>query len=181
MKGKPETALTSLLPEGRARVFGDDINTDYIISSRRKRESLDPQILRQYLFEELDPGFADSLAPGDLVVAGKNFGCGSAMEVAVTAVLGAGIRAVLARSFSRTYYRNAINNGLLPVVCDTQGISEGDRIVIASPGGDQKNMTIRNVGTREIVQADALPQIMLDIFQAGGLVPYFRQYSDFRI
>jgi 3-isopropylmalate/(R)-2-methylmalate dehydratase small subunit len=151
----------------RARVFGDDINTDYIIASRRKRDSLDPQVLRQYLFEEIAPEFAASVQPDDAIVAGKNFGCGSAMEVAVTAVLGAGIRAVLARSFSRTYYRNAVNNGLLPVICDTSRIREGDRLLVA---GD----TVHNETTGEIIAAEPLPGIMLAIIAAGGLVPYVR-------
>lgn len=172
--------MTSLLLEGRARVFGDSINTDYIITSRRKRESLDPQVLRQYLFEELDPGFAGSLAPGDLLVAGRNFGCGSAMEVAVTAVLGAGIRAILAPSFARTYYRNAVNNGLLPVICDTSGIREGDRIVVTTQANGER-MTVSNTRSGTIIQAEALPGIMLDILQAGGLVAYFRQHGDFRV
>ena len=162
---------------GRARVFGDDINTDYIITSRRKRESLDPLVLRQYLFEEIDLSFAVSVQPDDLIVAGKNFGCGSAMEVAVTAVLGAGIRAVLARSFSRTYYRNAVNNGLLLVMCDTAGIREGDQIAIDREQG----MKVCNLTTGETIQVDAVPKIMLDILDAGGLVPYFRQHGDFRI
>jgi 3-isopropylmalate/(R)-2-methylmalate dehydratase small subunit len=159
---------------GRARVFGDDVNTDYIITSRRKRESLDPQILRQYLFEEIDPAFAASIQADDLIVAGKNFGCGSAMEVAVTAVLGAGIHAVLARSFSRTYYRNAVNNGLLPVICDTTRILEGDGLVLLDG-------QVRNESTGEAIAAEAPAGIMLDIIQAGGLVPYFRQHGDFRI
>jgi 3-isopropylmalate/(R)-2-methylmalate dehydratase small subunit len=145
---------------GRARVFGDDINTDYIITSRRKRESLDPQVLRRYLFEEIDPAFAGTVEPGDILVAGKNFGCGSAMEVAVTAVLGAGIRAVVARSFSRTYYRNAVNNGLLPVVRDTSGIREGELIT---------------------VEAGALPKIMAEIIAEGGLVAYFRKHERFKL
>jgi 3-isopropylmalate/(R)-2-methylmalate dehydratase small subunit len=169
--------MSTLEIVGRARVFGHDINTDYIIASRRKRESLDPQVLRQYLFEEVDPGFAASVEAGDILVAGKNFGCGSAMEVAVTTVLGAGIRAVLARSFSRTYYRNAINNGLLPVMCDTQRIGEGHRLVVSH----QEQMTVHNLTTGETIAGDSLPQIMLDIFQAGGLVPYFREHGDFRV
>lgn len=159
---------------GRARVFGDDVNTDYIITSRRKRESLDPEVLRQYLFEEIDPEFAATLAPDDLIVAGKNFGCGSAMEVAVTAVLGAGVRAVLARSFSRTYYRNAVNNGLMPVICDTVRIIEGDWLSLS-------NEAVRNETTGEIIPIEPLPPIMLDIIQAGGLVPYFREKGGFRV
>jgi 3-isopropylmalate/(R)-2-methylmalate dehydratase small subunit len=160
---------------GRARVFGGDINTDYIITSRRKRESLDPRVLRRYLLEEIDAGFAASVEPGDLIVAGKNFGCGSAMEVAVTAVLGAGIGAVLARSFSRTYYRNAVNNGLLPVICDTSGIAEGDRIEVVLNEG----VTVRNESRGQVIQAGALPPIMMEIISAGGLVPYFRQHGGF--
>jgi 3-isopropylmalate/(R)-2-methylmalate dehydratase small subunit len=150
---------------GRARVFGDDIATDYIITSRRKRESIDPQYLRAYIFEEINPAFAASVEPGDLIVAGKNFGCGSAMEVAVTALVGAGIRAVLARSFSRTYYRNAVNNGLLPVVCDTRAIREGDPVEVVDGW-------VRNQGTGESVTAEPLPPVMLEIIQAGGLVGY---------
>ncbi len=171
----------SLQIEGRARVFGDDVNTDYIITSRRKRESIDPQILKNYLFEEIDPKFAASIQEGDLVVAGKNFGCGSAMEVAVTAVLGAGIRAVIAQSFSRTYFRNAINNGLLPIVCDTSRIHEGDQLLIHADDENGCGMTVRNVTTGEDISSAALPKIMLDIFAAGGLVPYFREHGDFQL
>jgi 3-isopropylmalate/(R)-2-methylmalate dehydratase small subunit len=171
----------SLRLEGRARFFGDDVNTDYIITSRRKRESLDPQVLRKYLFEEIDPKFAASVQLGDLIVAGKNFGCGSAMEVAVTAVLGAGIRAVIAQSFSRTYFRNAINNGLLPIVCDTSRIQEADRLVIHASDEQGTGMTVRNATTGEDISSAALPKIMLDIFAAGGLVPYFREHGDFRL
>lgn len=169
--------MSSLRLEGRARVFGDDINTDYIITSRRKRESLDPQVLRHYLFEEIDGNFAASVRPGDLIVAGKNFGCGSAMEVAVTAVVGAGVRAVLARSFSRTYYRNAINNGLLPIVCDTSRVREGDRLIIAQEDG----LAVHDVTSGERIPAGGFPRIMLDILDAGGLVPYFRRYGDFKV
>ncbi|HEV2674784.1 MAG TPA: 3-isopropylmalate dehydratase [Aliidongia sp.] len=160
---------------GQARLFGDDVNTDYIISSTRKRESLDPQVLRHYLFEGIDPGFARTIVPGDVLVAGRNFGCGSAMEVAVTAILGAGIPAVLAQSFSRTYYRNAINNGLLPLICDTRRIRAGDRLSI----GGGADMAVLNETTGETLMPETLPPIMLDILAAGGLVPYMRQHGGF--
>ena len=173
--------VTALRLEGRARVFGDDINTDYIITSRRKRDSLDPQVLRQYLFEEINPTFAGTIEPGDFIVAGRNFGCGSAMEAAVTAILGARIRAVLAASFSRTYFRNAINNGLLPLICDTTGIHESDRLEIRDEGRSGSGMTVHNATTDQDISAGALPQIMLNIFGAGGLVPYFRRHADFQV
>lgn len=166
-----------LLLEGRARLLGDDVNTDYLISSRRKRDTLDPELLREYLLEDLDPGFAATVRPGDLLVAGENFGCGSAMEVAVTVVLGAGIRAVLARSFARTYYRNAINNGLLPVECDTTAISEGDRLQVRVG----ERITVKNETTGAIVVGQRIPDIMVQILAAGGLVPYFAQHRGFRL
>lgn len=168
--------MSALNIRGRARLLGDDINTDYIISSRRKRDTLDADVLKSYLLEDVDPEFAATVEPGDLLVARDNFGGGSAMEVAVTAVLAAGIRAVCARSFSRTYYRNAINNGLLPVECETSTISEGDRLSISV----EELISVYNETTGETVVGQRIPDIMVGIFRAGGLVPYFSEHRGFR-
>jgi 3-isopropylmalate/(R)-2-methylmalate dehydratase small subunit len=162
--------------QGRARVLGDNVNTDYIIQSSRKKETLNANVLRQYLLESVDPSFASSIQPGDLLVAGKNFGCGSAMEVAVTVVMAAGIQVVLAASFARTYYRNAVNNGLIPVECDTSAIHEGQRLRVLL---DDTGVRVLNVVTGAEISGLPLPGIMLDILGAGGLVPYFRAHGGF--
>ena len=162
--------------QGRARLLGDDVSTDAIILSSRKKESLDPDVLKHYLLETVHPGFASSVGNGDVLVAGKNFGCGSAMEVAVTVVLAAGIKAVLARSFARTYYRNAVNNGLIPVECDTSGVFEGDALRVVL---DEAGVRVA-YGTRgNQIAGKSLPGIMLDILNSGGLAPYFRAHQDF--
>jgi 3-isopropylmalate/(R)-2-methylmalate dehydratase small subunit len=161
---------------GRARRLGDDINTDYIIASTRKKETLDEKILKQYLLEAVDPGFAASVRAGDVLVAGANFGCGSAMEVAATVVLAAGIRIVLAKSFARSFYRNAINNGLLPIECDTSDILEGDTISVES---DTSGTTVvdERTGRREL--RPPLGGIAGEILAAGGLVPYLKRERRF--
>ncbi|HEY2019872.1 alpha-IPM isomerase [Paraburkholderia sp.] len=161
--------------DGIARRFGDNVNTDYIISSRRKRESLDPAVLKQYLFETITPDFAATVNLGDILVAGKNFGCGSAMEVAVTAVVGAGIKVVLAQSFARTYFRNAVNNGLYPIECDTSRIEEGAALHIELGA----HVTVRCDRMSEPLEAEPIAHEMLAILDAGGLVPYLRQHPNF--
>lgn len=161
---------------GRARRLGGDINTDYIIASTRKRATLDEQILKQYLLESVDPTFAASVRAGDLLVAGRNFGCGSAMEVAATVILAAGIPAVLATSFARSFYRNAINNGLLPIECDTSEIAEGDAITIEFDGS---GIVIANSRTGRRETLPPLGGIAGAILAAGGLVPYLRRHGRF--
>ena len=158
--------------EGRARVLGDDVNTDYIIASTRKRDTLDESLLKRYLLETLDPSFAASVRPGDLLVAGANFGCGSAMEIAATVILAAGIRAVIAHSFSRTFFRNAINNGLLPVECDTREIGEGDRLVVTF---EDAGLTVANLTRGTQLAAKPLSPMMARILDAGGLVEFTRR------
>jgi len=168
----------SLHFQGRARTLGDDINTDYIISSSRKRETIDPAELKRWLLESLDPDFAASVEPGDILVAGERFGSGSAMEVAVTVALAAGIQVVLARSFSRTYYRNALNNGLLPVELDTRSIREGSalRIEVDDEG---TRVTDETTGTR--LNVGPFPPFALRLLRAGGIVPLVARHGTLQV
>lgn len=161
----------SIRLEGRARVVGDDINTDYIIASTRKQATLDEQVLKKYLLETVDPAFAATVRAGDILVAGANFGCGSAMEIAATVILAAGITAVVARSFSRTFFRNAVNNGLLPIECDTSGIAEGDWLTIVV-GVDR--VSVVNEARGAAIDASPMPAMMTSILDAGGLVAFVR-------
>jgi 3-isopropylmalate/(R)-2-methylmalate dehydratase small subunit len=155
--------------------LGDNINTDYIISSRRKRDTLDERILAKYLLEDLDPGFAARVKPGDFIVAGKNFGCGSAMEISSLVIRGAGIPVVLAESFARTFYRNGINGGILLVVCDTGSLQTGDEISVEV--ADNGIRVFRNGQLLQIVPP--LPPIMLQVIKCGGLVNYIKQFGSF--
>jgi len=162
---------------GRARVFGDDVNTDYIISSRRKRETIDESRLREYLFEAIDPSFAASLLPDDVLVGGVNFGCGSAMEVAVTVIQAAGIRAVIAKTFARSFYRNAINNGLLVIECDTAPIAEGDEVSVVLDG---TTVQVLVPARQSALPGAPMPLLMRRILEAGGLVEFLRREGSFQ-
>lgn len=162
--------------EGQVHKLGDNINTDYIISSRRKRDTLDLSILKNYLMEDIDPEFAARVRVGDILVTGSNFGCGSAMEVASLVIEAAGISVIIAKSFARTFYRNAINGGLLPIEADTYGITNEDRLRIEV---ESRQIAIFNLTTGHIGTADTPGGLILDIFEAGGLVNYIRRNVGF--
>jgi 3-isopropylmalate/(R)-2-methylmalate dehydratase small subunit len=162
--------------EGQVHKLGDNINTDYIISSRRKRDTLDLSILKNYLMEDIDPDFAAKVRMGDILAAGSNFGCGSAMEVASLVLKAAGISVIVAKSFARTFYRNAINGGLLPIETDTDSIADQDRLRIEVKS---KQIAIHNLTKDRTVTADVPGGLILDLFEAGGLVDYIRRNGGF--
>ncbi len=161
---------------GKAHCFGDDVNTDYIISGKYKFKTLDMKELAKHVMEDLDPDFARKVQPGDFVVAGRNFGCGSSREQAPLALLNAGVGAVLAQSFARIFYRNAINTGLPVVVCDTSSIESGDELVV-----DLEKGLLQNLTKGKEIPIKPLPPVMLKILSDGGLAAHFRKYGTFHL
>jgi 3-isopropylmalate/(R)-2-methylmalate dehydratase small subunit len=156
-----------------AQRFGDDINTDYIIAAQYKAASLDLDEMATHTFEDIDPLFVGRVRPGDVVVAGRNFGCGSSRETAVHVLAACGVSAVVAPSFARIFFRNAINNGLLVVECDTDQIAQGDQLEVDFDGG------VVRVPARGIERPiTPLPHIMKALLQAGGLAAYIREHGD---
>lgn len=160
--------------KGIVHKFGDDVNTDYIISGRHKFKTLDMKELAKYVMEDLDPDFYSKVTEGDFIVGGKNFGCGSSREQAPLAIINAGIGAVIAKSFARIFYRNCINTGLPLIECDTDQIDAGDELSINLQAGVLHNIT-KNID----IQITPLPSVMLKILKDDGLVGHFQKYGTF--
>ena len=165
---------------GRAWVFGDDVDTDLIYHNKYLAET-DPKKMPQYSFEYY-PGkenFAKEVKEGDFVVAGRNFGCGSSREHAVYCLKFAGVPVVLAESFSRIYYRNAINNGYpvlfvngLSEAIKAKAINDGDELEVNLATGEIKNIT-----NGKTFHGDAVADLEKDIMAAGGLIEYLKEQA----
>lgn len=161
---------------GKAHKFGDDVNTDYIISGKYKFKTLDMKALAKHVMEDLDPNFYEKVSTGDFIVAGTNFGCGSSREQAPLAIKYADVGAVLAKSFARIFYRNAINTGLPVVECDTDLIDPGDELFVDLAAG-----VITNRTKSITLPIKPLPEVMIKILNDGGLAAHFRKYGGFNL
>ncbi len=154
--------------EGHVWKYGDNVDTDVILPGRYVSLT-NPADLAQHCLEDLDAEFAQHVRPGDIIVAGSNFGCGSSREMAPLAIQGSGISCVIAASFAPIFYRNAINIGL-PILVTQQVAAEtkqGDILNV-----DLLTGRVENVLNRRIFQAEPFPLLLNDIIRSGGLLPY---------
>ena len=159
--------------KGKAWKFGNDINTDLIIAGKYKLSITDIDELSRHAMEALIPDFAKKIEKGDLVVAGRNFGCGSSREQAPLVLKHIGVGAVIAESFARIFYRNAINIGLPVIECkETNKIANGDLLEVSLSEGHIKNLT-----KNEVYEFKPIPQALLEILVSGGLVNYVKKYG----
>ncbi|MET1124465.1 MAG: 3-isopropylmalate dehydratase small subunit [Archaeoglobaceae archaeon] len=161
---------------GKAWKFGDDISTDHIVPGRYYHLRSNLEELAKHAMEDADPEFAEKVQPGDFVVAGKNFGMGSSREHAALVLKTRGVSAVIAKSFARIFYRNAINVGLPVLIADTDGIETGDELEV-----DLSSGVIKNITKGFEVRSKPLPEVMIRILQEGGLVNYVKKYGDIKV
>ena len=156
--------------QGRAWVYGDNVNTDVIFPGKYTYTVTDRAEIARHALEDLDPGFAQGVRAGDVIVAGRNWGCGSSREQAATCLVYNGVGAVIAASFSRIFYRNALNNGLLAIACPeaAAAIAPGETVTV-----DVEKLTIR-CGAGEFAFPPLSPSIM-GMVEAGGLVAYVKR------
>jgi len=157
---------------GKVVKFGDNVNTDVILPGKYLVLTLNSQELAKHAMEGLDPNFAEKIKDGAILVAGKNFGCGSSREEAPVALKHAGVKCVLAESFARIFYRNAINIGLPVLECPgiSRKVEEGDELAVYLKAGE-----IRNQSKNTTLQATKLPEFMLQILDDGGLIEHIRK------
>ncbi|MCI9303837.1 MAG: 3-isopropylmalate dehydratase small subunit [Clostridium sp.] len=159
---------------GRVFKYGDNVDTDVIIPARYLNTS-DPKELASHCMEDIDLNFAKEVKDGDIIVANKNFGCGSSREHAPIAIKESGISCVIASTFARIFYRNAINIGLPIIECDqaVKSIDKGDKLEINFDTGIIKNLT-----KDEEYKGDAFPEFMQNIINNNGLVGYIKNSKD---
>jgi len=154
---------------GRVWKYGDDVNTDVIFPGKYTYSITDRKEMAPHALEDLDPEFVKNVRPGDIIVAGKNWGCGSSREQAVIALKEIGVGAIVARSFARIYFRNCINEGLPIVTCDAvDGIEKGEEVCIDFGTG-------RVTTPRGEFAFPPLAPSVLEILEAGGLVPHVKR------
>jgi 3-isopropylmalate/(R)-2-methylmalate dehydratase small subunit len=162
--------------KGRAFKFGDDISTDLIIAGKYAHLRSNLPELAKHAMEDANPEFIKLVRPGDFIVAGSNFGLGSSREHAPLVIKMAGVSAILAKSFARIFFRNAINQGVPALICPTDRIADGDSLEINLDEG-----LIRNVTKNESYSFTKIPPTMLSILNEGGLIPYINRHGDLKL
>lgn len=161
---------------GKTFKFGDNISTDHIAPGRLFHLRSNLPEFAKHVLEDADPEFASKVQRGDFVVAGNNFGLGSSREHAPQIIKLSGVGAVLAKSFARIFYRNAINIGLLVVECDTDGINAGDELDLDIEKGILTDLT-----NGAIIPIEPLPPVMIQMLQDGGLVEHIKKNGGFNL
>ena len=162
--------------KGRAFKFGDSISTDHIIPGRYAHLRSNLPELAKHVLEDADPIFVSKVKAGDFIVAGNNFGLGSSREHAPLVIKMAGVSAILAKSVARIFFRNAINLGLPVLICDTDGVNDGDELEIDLAAG-----TVKDVTNGKKFTFGRIPKVMLRILDDGGLISYIQKHGDFQL